>query len=155
MNADTGCLGPASKTAGAIPDGFLAEIHNLYLCIGIAHSQNKVILTRAGDALRNLDRLDEAEEYYKRALNIEFDTYAVLGLALINKAKGNFLEALESLTGLLVNESKNPRLYTEIAECYIELGNKDKAQAILSRYLRTGQKNARISELLEKVKGGN
>jgi tetratricopeptide (TPR) repeat protein len=121
----------------------------------LENATNTIIseLTKKGYTFLKEDLLDEAEEYYKRALNIEFDTYAVLGLALINKAKGNYLEALESLTGLLVNEAKNPRLYTEIAECYIELGNKDKAQAILARYLRTGQKNSRISELLDKVKG--
>jgi tetratricopeptide (TPR) repeat protein len=121
----------------------------------LENATNTIIseLTKKGYTFLKEDLLDEAEEYYKRALNIEFDTYAVLGLALINKAKGNYLEALESLTGLLVNESKNPRLYIEIAECYIELGNKDKAQAILARYLRTGQKNSRISELLDKVMG--
>ncbi|MQY77290.1 MAG: hypothetical protein GH155_06650, partial [Spirochaeta sp.] len=39
--------------------------------------QNKVILTRVGDAYRSLEELDPAEEYYHRALNIEFDIYAV------------------------------------------------------------------------------
>jgi len=73
-----------------------------------ADPDNKVILTRIGDSHRAMNNLDTAREYYSKALNIEFDSYAVLGLALINKEKGNYLEAIESLSGLLVNDVKNP-----------------------------------------------
>jgi hypothetical protein len=34
----------------------------------------------------------------------------------------------------------------------MELGNKEKAVEILSRFIRTGQRNTRIIEMLEKLK---
>ena len=106
------------------------------------------------DSHRAMNNLDTAREYYSKALNIEFDSYAVLGLALINKEKGNYLEAIESLSGLLVNDAKNPRLYLEIAQSWLALDKKDKALDVLTRAQRMGIKNLGIGELLEKLQRG-
>jgi tetratricopeptide (TPR) repeat protein len=110
-----------------------------------------VILTRAGDAYRSLGELDLAEEYYHQALDIEFDLYAVIGLAMINKEKGNHLEVIESLTGLLVNNPKNSRLILEIADAHLELGNTERARDVLTRFVRLGGKHKQISGRLEKI----
>ena len=112
---------------------------------------NKVILTRAGDAYRTMERFDEAVEYYNNALNIEFDEYAILGLALINKSRGNYQEAIDSLKGLLKNDVKNHRLYTEIAECFLSLGRRDEALAILSEFQRLGIRNVYVQNLLDDI----
>ena len=114
--------------------------------------QNKVILTRVGDAYRNMGDLDKAEDFYHQALNIEFDIYAVIGLAMIHKGRGNHMEAIESLTGLLVNNPKNPRLVIEIADSYLKLGNHSRAGDVLTRFIRIGGKNAQVSEMLEKIR---
>lgn len=112
---------------------------------------NKVILTRAGDAYRAMESYDEAETYYKNALNIEFDEYAILGLALINKMRGNYRVAIDSLQGLLKNDVKNHRLYTEIAECYMHLGEKEEAVSILSDFQRLGIRNSYVQGLLDDI----
>jgi tetratricopeptide (TPR) repeat protein len=114
--------------------------------------QNKVILTRAADAYRNMGDFEKAEEYYKKALNIEFDTYAILGLAMINKQKENYQEAIDSLEGLLKNDPKNHRLYAEIADCYLLLGDKQNALDTLAKYQKIGPRNPYIAELQEKIK---
>lgn len=114
--------------------------------------QNKVILTRAGDALRSLERYGEAEASYKQALSIEFDLYAVLGLALVHKAQGHFEEALQSLQGILRNDANNPRIYQEMAECYLALDKRDEAVRILSAFQRRGIKNVQINELLNRLR---
>ncbi len=113
--------------------------------------ENKVILTRAGDAYRNMNELDKAEQYYRRALNIEFDAYAILGLALINKQKGNYQDAIESLLGLLKNDERNHRLYIEIAECYVKLNRRDKAVEILNEFQKLGAKNSFIGDFIERL----
>lgn len=112
---------------------------------------NKVILTRAGDSYRNLDELDLAEDYYKKALNIEFDVYAILGLALINKSKGKYSDAVESLEALLKHDSKNYRLYVELLDCYTQLKDKTKITEILAEYQRNGLKTSYISQYLDNL----
>ena len=114
--------------------------------------ENKVILTRAGDAFRAMGAFKEAEESYQKALNIEFDAYAILGLALINKQQGKYVEAIDSLEGLVKNDQKNARLYMEIAECYIRIGQKRRAYETLSSYLSLGLRNSYVSEMFENMK---
>ncbi len=114
--------------------------------------RNKVILTRAGDAYRNLNDYEKAIDYYKRALNIEFDTYAVLGLAVVAKAQGKFDEAAESLARLVQQDPKNYRLYMELADCYVKKGDKNKALEVLGDFQKLGIRNSSITELVEKLK---
>ena len=75
--------------------------------------------------------LDEAEAYYHKALNIGYDAYAVLGMAIISKERGNYSEAVESLEKLVVNDPKNARLHHTLAECYVALGRRDEAIQLL------------------------
>jgi tetratricopeptide (TPR) repeat protein len=114
--------------------------------------RNKVILTRAGDAYRSLNAYDEAVDYYRRALNIEFDTYAVLGLAVVAKVRGKYDEAMESLRRLIQQDPKNYRFYIELADCYQQKGDKTQAQEILGNFQRFGIRNAAVVEFIEKLK---
>jgi tetratricopeptide (TPR) repeat protein len=113
--------------------------------------RNKMILTRAGDAYRSLEDYDNAKVFYDKALNIESDTYAVLGLAMVAKAKGKFEEAVLSLKRLIQQDTGNYRLYIELADHY--LSNKDKHSAIetLVEFQRLGNRNQQVSEMLEKL----
>ncbi|MDR2747594.1 MAG: tetratricopeptide repeat protein [Treponema sp.] len=114
--------------------------------------RNKVILTRAGDAYRYLEDHERAVEYYQRALNIEFDTYAVLGLAVVARAQGRYGEAADSLVRLIQQDPKNYRLYLELAECYHKLGEKRRAQETLEGFQRMGIRSQAVAEMLERVK---
>jgi tetratricopeptide (TPR) repeat protein len=113
--------------------------------------RNKVILTRAGDAYRSLGQYDQALDYYERALNIEFDTYAVLGLALIAKAQSKYGEASESLKRLIQQEPKNYRLFAELADCYLKKGEKQLAKETLEEFQKLGIRSSHISEMLERM----
>jgi tetratricopeptide (TPR) repeat protein len=111
--------------------------------------RNKVILTRAGDAYRALCNYDMAVEYYERALNIEFDIYAVLGLALVDKDKGKYAMATESLRRLIQQDPKNYRLYLELADCLVNLGEKAQAIEVLEEFQRQDIRNTPIMERLD------
>jgi tetratricopeptide (TPR) repeat protein len=115
--------------------------------------KNKVILTRAGDAYRSMEDYDQALDYYERALNIEFDVYAVLGLATISRLQGKLHEATESLKRLIQNDGKNYRLYMELAQCYLAAGDRRKAEETLVDFQRLGIRNQHIQELLAKIQG--
>jgi len=95
---------------------------------------NRMILTRAGDACRNLGNLDKGAEYYKKALEIDYDLYAELGLALISKTLGNPESALKRLRVLVEKEPGNSRIYVEAAECLEKLGRREKALELLNSF---------------------
>lgn len=113
--------------------------------------RNKVILTRAGDAYRSMDRFEEAADYYERALNIEFDVYAVLGLATISRLQGKVDSAIESLKRLVQNDAKNYRLHLELAQCYMVTGERRKAEETLQDFMKLGIRNPHIQELMNKI----
>jgi tetratricopeptide (TPR) repeat protein len=150
------------------------DIHNFYALFGLADCyrgmnqqdrsleywncileqdpRNKVILTRAGDAYRHLNDYRNAAEYYRRALNIEFDTYAVLGLALVAKAQNKYAEAIESLRRLIQQEPRNYRLYIELSDCWYRKGERNLAIEILGDFQKQGLRNSKVSELLDRYR---
>jgi tetratricopeptide (TPR) repeat protein len=103
--------------------------------------KNKMILTRIGDAYRNLKEFYMAKKYYERALNIEFDTYAIMGIALISKAQEKYDEAIFSLRRLIQLDNRNYRIYAELSDCYLKNGEYNKAVEILEDFKKIGTKN--------------
>jgi tetratricopeptide (TPR) repeat protein len=95
---------------------------------------------------------DKAVDYYRRALNIEFDTYAVLGLAVVSKSQNKYDEAIESLGRLIQQDTKNYRLYLEIADCWIKKGDRNRAIEVLGDFLKTGIRNSHVTEFLDKLR---
>lgn len=112
---------------------------------------NKVILTRAGDAYRTTGNYEEAKKYYNKALDIEFDIYAAIGLALICKGEGNNEEAVSRFENLIKNDSRNPRLYIDLSECYLAMNRKTDAVKILNDYLKIDSRNLAVKIALDKV----
>ena len=84
-------------------------------------------------------------------MDIEFDVYAALGLALICKGEGKYDEAIDRLTALIRDDIKNYRLYIDLADCYIKMNKKDKAVECLHDFQKTGTKSTAINEMLEKI----
>ena len=113
--------------------------------------RNKMILTRTGDAYRNLKDLETAKLFYEKAINIEFDTYAVMGLALLSRIQGKYDEAIISFKRLIQQDNKNYRLYIELAECYLQTGDKRKAAEILEDFQKLGIKSAKVAEMLDSI----
>ncbi|HEY9053199.1 MAG TPA: tetratricopeptide repeat protein [Rectinemataceae bacterium] len=113
--------------------------------------KNKVILTRAGDAYRSMGEIEKATKYYEDALNIEFDVYAILGLAVIARNQGKWDDAITSLRMLIQNDPKNYRIHLELAQCYMAAGQKQKAIDVLSDFQKTGIKNPFIQDALSRL----
>jgi tetratricopeptide (TPR) repeat protein len=114
---------------------------------------NKVILTRAGDAYCNLREFDKAAEYYNRALEIEFDMYGALGLATIAKLQGRLDEAISDLVKLIQYDPKNQRPYMELADCYLQKNNRERAIETLKSFQHMGIRSSAVQELIEKIEG--
>jgi tetratricopeptide (TPR) repeat protein len=112
---------------------------------------NKIILTRAGDAYRVLRQYEKAEQSYKKALSIDYDTYAILGLALLSKEQGNYGDAISKIDKLRSNDMKNHRYYIELSKCYQEMGDIDKAIKVLQDFQDLGIYNIYIATMLDKL----
>jgi len=110
---------------------------------------NRVILTRAGDAYKNQGEHEEAMNYYQKALEVGYDIYAVLGMALIKKSEGKYSEALEKLTEIIEREPTNNRPYVEAANCLVRLGKTEEAITLLKDYLDLGIPSRRISDFIK------
>ncbi|WP_253719321.1 tetratricopeptide repeat protein [Treponema sp. OMZ 789] len=109
---------------------------------------NKVILTRIGDAYRSMNDFENAKDCYQKALDIDFDSYAMLGLAILCKLQQKYDQAITTLTHLKDTEDTNYRVYLELAQCYIEKKEKQKAIDTLAEFQKLGIKNQTISDLL-------
>ena len=103
-----------------------------------ATPNNRLILTRAGDACRILGRNAEARAYYQQALDVEYDIWAIHGLAQLSRQEGHPAEAAESLESLLRFDPRMQRIYPELLACYQEAGNPQAAMATLDRMNRQG-----------------
>ncbi len=112
---------------------------------------NKVILTRAGDAYRTTGNYDKAREYYNKALNIDFDIYAAIGLALLCKGEGNYEEAATRFNRLINNDPKNSRLYVDLADCYISMNRKQDAITLLEDFVKLDNRNPAVRNMLERL----
>ena len=113
--------------------------------------ENKLILTRCGDACRNMKDYERASDYYNKALSIEYDVYAELGLALIDKIRENYNEAINRLYSLVEKEPKNPRFYVEIAECYEKQGDKQRAVEVLGDFSKLGLSSPMVETYAENL----
>ena len=113
--------------------------------------KNKVILTRAGDAYRTTGNYKEAKEYYNKALEIDFDIYAAIGLALICKGEGNYEDASRRFENLIKNDSRNPRLYMDLADCYVLMNRKNDAVKLLENFVKVDNRNPAVRNMYEKL----
>ena len=75
---------------------------------------NQNLLSRVGDALAILDQPDEAISYYKRSLEINDDTFALLGLARIHCSRNQFVEAETCCRKILERQPDNIRAMEEM-----------------------------------------
>ncbi|MBR1911479.1 MAG: tetratricopeptide repeat protein, partial [Treponema sp.] len=115
---------------------------------------NKVILTRAGDAYRNTGDYATATSYYNRAMDIDFDIYAALGLALICKGEGKYEVAIVRLSRLIRDDQKIYRLYIDLADCHLKLNQKQKAIEVLQSFQKLNIRSQAINEMLDKLQSG-
>jgi tetratricopeptide (TPR) repeat protein len=115
--------------------------------------RNRVILTRMGDALRSIGQYEKSAKYYTAALDIDFDVFALLGLAEICKAKGQYQDAIDSLTRLIQNEPNNYRLYIELADCYLHINRRQDALNTLRQFQALGIRNQQVNDMVADLNG--
>lgn len=94
---------------------------------------NQNLLSRVGDALAILNKGDEAISYYQKCLKINFDPFALLGLARIYRDRKQFEEAEDCCFKILNKFPNDVRGTEELIRVYEALGNKEKVEQYRSR----------------------
>jgi tetratricopeptide (TPR) repeat protein len=117
--------------------------------------QNKAVLTRMGDAYCALGDYTSAADVYNQALDVDFDVYAFIGLANISKAQGELDEAISTLTRIIRTESKNARLYCDLADCYLRLQQPQSAIDVLTEFQQYERRNHMINSFLRHIRKGD
>jgi tetratricopeptide (TPR) repeat protein len=89
---------------------------------------NQNLLSRVGDALAILGKRDEAISYYQRCLKINFDPFALLGLARAYREQNEFDEAEACCLKILDKSPKDMRAIEELVKVYEGAGEGNKAE---------------------------
>lgn len=85
-----------------------------------------------GAALAKLNRYDEAIEQYRAALAKKENAGLRFNLALAYYKKGAWRDAAQQLSSLGAAQPGDARVATLLADCYVNLGQDDKAIAVLT-----------------------
>jgi tetratricopeptide (TPR) repeat protein len=88
---------------------------------------NKVAITRIGDCYAKLNDKENALLFYQKALDIDYDFFACLGVARIHLATKKTEEAEEIFEKISLLEQHNSRYFFEHICFYLEAGMSDKA----------------------------
>jgi len=83
---------------------------------------------------RNLNQLDSAELYFEKSLKRNPDFVPALeNMGLVQGMRGNYVKSLEFLLRAYPNDSTNIDLLNNLSRTYSNLGNKQKAEEMLTK----------------------
>lgn len=115
---------------------------------------NKVILTRVGDAYRKLGNTVKAEQFYQSALDIEFDIYAVLGLAHIHMSNGKAADAIQSLRSVVQQDPHNHRIAIALSQAHQAANDREQAVKALEDFMQQGLRHPSVVKELNRLQHG-
>lgn len=95
--------------------------------------QNQNLHSRVGDALVILGKLDDAMDHYRKSLKVNYDMFALLGMARVHRLKKEYGEAEKCLLQILEKNKDEERTLAELIHLYDETGEDAKARAIRAR----------------------
>lgn len=95
--------------------------------------QNQNLHSRVGDALVILEKLDDAMDHYRKSLKVNYDMFALLGMARVHRLKKEYGEAEKCLLQILEKNKDEERTLAELIHLYDETGEDAKARAIRAR----------------------
>lgn len=109
---------------------------------GIAYSQN----------LQNMSRWDEAEQVYRKLLNLFPEDLAIsLQLLELLKSRGQYAPALEIARAMESRYSELPMVYAQLTEVYIGLGRDLQGLISEAQYHRLTGNNNRAVKLYDEI----
>jgi tetratricopeptide (TPR) repeat protein len=111
--------------------GLFAEACPLWDELLEADPCNRQVLTRAGDCFLALGAADKAEGLFRRALGLGHERSAVLGLARIQRQRGDFAGAMDGYAALLARRPEEPRTILLMCETLAEWQGLEAALAFL------------------------
>jgi tetratricopeptide (TPR) repeat protein len=106
--------------------GHIDEAIELWGKILANEPYNQNILSRLGDAWFSKDDLGRARYYYDESLAIDFDAFALIGLARLFRAEGEFVEAEACCNRVLMEKPGFERAIEELSLVLIDRDHANK-----------------------------
>lgn len=140
------------KADEAFEEGNLEKAYNLFNEANSKVSQASEVLFKMGYILQQLEREDEALEYYKEALEGDKDNeYIHNSLATIFRARGEFASAKTHLSASLSIDNKNPLTYYNYGNLLVDMEHLEEAKEMYKNALEIKPDFIEAKEELEKL----
>lgn len=131
--------------------GQFKESLKYWIRLAEKYPDNPKILTRLGDTLLKINKENEAEVAFNKALEAGYSKYALVGLAKINAKRKEYQKAIEICNSLMKQHPDDVRIVLLLGEIYESMGLKRNAEALyktgLQRFKNHRELTARLSKL--------
>lgn len=115
------------------------------------YPDNPKILTRLGDTLLKINKDNEAEVAFNKALEAGYSKYALIGLAKIKSKRKEYQQAIEICNSLMKQHPDDVRIVLLLGEIYEAMGLRKNAESLyktsLQRFKNNRELTARLSRL--------
>lgn len=140
------------KADEAFESGDLQKALTLFTEANAKKSQNSDILFKIGYILQQLDKKDEALNYYKEALEMDKDNeYIHNSIASVYRSKEEFVSARMHLSASLDINDKNPITYYNYGNLLVDMKHIDEAKEMYKKALEINPEFKEAREELQKL----
>ncbi len=140
------------KADEAFESGDLQKALALFTEANAKKSQNSDVLFKMGYILQQLDKKDEALNYYKEALEMDKDNeYIHNSIASVYRSKEEFVSARMHLSASLDINDKNPITYYNYGNLLVDMKHTDEAKEMYKKALEINPEFKEAQEELQKL----
>lgn len=115
------------------------------------YPDNPKILTRLGDTLLRLNKDNEAEVAFNKALEVGYSKYAFIGLAKIKMKRKEYQQAIDIVNSLMKQHPDDVKIVLLLGDIYEDMGLKKNAEALYKSALQRFKNNKDIVSRLSKL----
>ncbi|MCX8028966.1 MAG: tetratricopeptide repeat protein [Brevinematales bacterium] len=131
--------------------GQLKESLKYWIRLAEKYPDNPKILTRLGDTLLRINKENEAEVAFNKALETGYSKYALIGLVKIKAKRKEYQQAIEICNSLMKQHPDDIRIVTLLGDIYESMGLKKNAEALYKSALQRFKNNKELTSRLSKL----
>lgn len=131
--------------------GQFKESLKYWIRLAEKYPDNPKILTRLGDILLRVNKENEAEVAFNKALEAGYSKYALIGLAKIKTKRKEYQQAIDICNSLMKQHPDDVRIVLLLGEIYEAMGLKKNAEALYKSSLQRFKNNRELTTRLSRL----